>query len=69
MLYCFFQPRVLQVVPPVMVMFAKHPKVDDYDLSSVESIVCGAAPLSPEIEETVKNKLKLKCIHQGKCRN
>ena len=49
-----------------MVMFAKHPKVDEYDLSSVKTVFCGAAPLSPEIEETVKRKLNLSYIQQGK---
>ena len=49
-----------------MVMLAKHPKVSEYDLSSVKKIICGAAPLSAEIEETVKNKLNLTNIQQGK---
>ena len=49
-----------------MVMFAKHPKVDEYDLSSVKTVFCGAAPLSPEIEETVKRKINLSYIQQGK---
>ena len=62
----FFQPTTLQVVPPIMVLFAKHPKVNDYDLLSVNRVVCGAAPLSPEIEEAVKNKLNLKYVQQGK---
>ena len=62
----FFQPHTLHVVPPVMVMFAKHPKVSEYDLSSVKSIICGAAPLSGEIEEAVKIRMNLETIHQGK---
>ena len=49
-----------------MVMFAKHPKVSEYDLSSVKSIICGAAPLSGEIEEAVKIRMNLETIHQGK---
>ena len=49
-----------------MVLFAKHPKVSEYDLSSVERILCGAAPLSAEIEQAVKNKLHLRNIEQGK---
>ena len=57
---------MLHVVPPIMVMFAKHPLVSSYDLSSVKSIICGAAPLSAEIEEAVKQKLNLEVIHQGK---
>jgi acyl-coenzyme A synthetase/AMP-(fatty) acid ligase len=56
---------MLQVVPPVMVMFSKYPKVSEYDLSSIQSVVCGAAPLSQEIEDMVKRKLKLPCIIQG----
>ncbi|XP_060592777.1 luciferin 4-monooxygenase-like [Ruditapes philippinarum] len=48
-----------------MVMFAKYPKVADYDLSSIKVAVCGAAPLSKEIEDMVKEKLKIPCVHQG----
>lgn len=58
---------MLHVVPPVMVMLSKYPKVSEYDLSSVKMVVCGAAPLSQEIEEDVKTKLKLPCIIQGMC--
>lgn len=52
-----------------MVLFAKHPKVSEYDLSSVRRVVCGAAPLSAEVEEAVKNKLKLNYIQQSKFSN
>ena len=62
----YFQPITLHVVPPIMVMFAKHPKVNEYDLSSVKTVLCGAAPLSPEIEEAVKRKLSLDYIQQGR---
>ncbi|XP_052807546.1 uncharacterized protein LOC128241441 [Mya arenaria] len=60
-----YKPNLLQVVPPVMVLFSKYPKVANYDLSSVTQIICGAAPLSKEIEDTVKTKLNIQCIHQG----
>lgn len=36
-------------VPPVMVMLAKHPAVKKYDLSSVEVVGSGAAPLGREV--------------------
>ncbi|KAJ5676956.1 uncharacterized protein N7477_002589 [Penicillium maclennaniae] len=39
----------LILVPPVVVMLAKHPIVKKYDLSSVEVIGSGAAPLGREI--------------------
>ncbi|WAQ94549.1 LUCI-like protein [Mya arenaria] len=58
-------PTNLQLVPPIMVLLAKSPKVSEYDLSSVSQIACGAAPLSKEIEDLVKEKLKLPCIFQG----
>lgn len=60
-----YRPPSLEVVPPIMVMFAKHPKVSEYDLSSVKRILCGAAPLSAEIEEAVKTKLNLTNVQQG----
>ncbi|KAJ5975723.1 hypothetical protein N7481_009430 [Penicillium waksmanii] len=36
-------------VPPVMVLLAKHPAVRQFDLSSVESVGSGAAPLGREV--------------------
>ncbi|KAJ5682478.1 hypothetical protein N7462_005643 [Penicillium macrosclerotiorum] len=39
----------LTLVPPVVVMLAKHPAVKNYDLSSVESVGSGAAPLGREV--------------------
>ena len=60
-----FQPENLQVVPPIMVLFAKYPKVCEYDLSSVKRIVCAAAPLSAEIEDAVTKRLNVQEIQQG----
>jgi acyl-CoA synthetase (AMP-forming)/AMP-acid ligase II len=37
------------VAPPMVVALAKHPVVDDYDLSSLRWILSGAAPLSAEL--------------------
>lgn len=37
------------VAPPIVVALAKHPVVDKYDLSSLEQLVSGAAPLSAEL--------------------
>ncbi|KAE8420890.1 hypothetical protein BDV36DRAFT_292825 [Aspergillus pseudocaelatus] len=42
------------VVPPIVVALAKHPAVKQYDLSGVEDIGCGAAPLSREVCEQVQ---------------
>jgi 4-coumarate--CoA ligase len=46
-----FRIDSLVLVPPIVVALAKHPAVRSgkYDLSSVKSIACGAAPLRKEI--------------------
>lgn len=56
----------LMAVPPIMVMLAKSPLFDNYDLSSVKLITCGAAPLTTDTEEQVKKRFKNGlAIHQG----
>ena len=52
-----YKVTCLTVVPPIMVFLAKHPMVDQYDLSSLQNVFCGAAPLSAELEEEVRNRL------------
>ncbi|HEX9775190.1 MAG TPA: 4-coumarate--CoA ligase family protein [Actinomycetota bacterium] len=37
------------LVPPIILALAKHPLVDDYDLSSLKQIVSGAAPLGADL--------------------
>ena len=52
------------LVPPIAVLLAKHPAVEKYDLSSVENIGCGAAPLGRDVclqvERRLGNGLNLK---------
>lgn len=60
-----YKIEILSLVPPLMVFLAKHPMVDNYDLSSVKIIWCGAAPLSREIEEGVKKRLNNPEIRQA----
>jgi acyl-CoA synthetase (AMP-forming)/AMP-acid ligase II len=38
------------VVPPIVLALAKHPLVDQFDLSSLKFMLSGAAPLSAELE-------------------
>jgi acyl-CoA synthetase (AMP-forming)/AMP-acid ligase II len=38
------------LVPPIILALAKHPIVDKYDLSSLEVIMSGAAPLGQELQ-------------------
>lgn len=41
---------VLPAAPPVVLGLARHPAVDRYDLSSLEFVISGSAPLSAELE-------------------
>lgn len=41
----------IAVVPPIVLALAKHPLVDEYDLSSLVQVGSGAAPLSADIEK------------------
>jgi acyl-CoA synthetase (AMP-forming)/AMP-acid ligase II len=45
------------VVPPIVLALAKHPIVDEYDLSSLEYMNSGAAPLSAELEVACGERL------------
>lgn len=52
----------IQTAPPILVMLAKRPETDKYDLSSLVNILCGAAPLSKELQNEVSDKLNLKIV-------
>ena len=43
--------------PPLIVLLAKNPVVDNFDLSSLEFINSGAAPLGGDIQELVRNRI------------
>lgn len=43
----------IQTAPPLLVMLAKRLETRDYDLSSLRNILCGAAPLSKELQNDV----------------
>jgi 4-coumarate--CoA ligase len=52
----------LQVAPPILVMLSKRPETAKYDLSSVKNILCGAAPLSKELQNDVSKRFKLNIV-------
>jgi len=49
--------RRMWIVPPVALALAKHPLVDEFDLSSIEQIFSGAAPLGAELSNAVGERL------------
>nr|XP_039268067.1 4-coumarate--CoA ligase 1-like [Styela clava] len=51
-------------VPPMLLMFAKSPLLEKYDLSSLLTLKCGAAPLPREVASILSTKLKCQ-VAQG----
>lgn len=57
-----YRCSVAFLVPPLMVFLAKNELVDKYDLSKLKIIFSGAASLSKEIQQSVKDRLKSSLI-------
>ncbi|XP_055700377.1 uncharacterized protein LOC129800044 [Phlebotomus papatasi] len=54
------------MVPSMALFLAKSPLVMEYDLSSLEELICGGAPLSKELEDNVNSRISnLQGIRQG----
>jgi acyl-CoA synthetase (AMP-forming)/AMP-acid ligase II len=45
------------VAPPLVAAFARHPVVDGFDLSALELLGSGGAPLDPELERAAAERL------------
>ena len=45
------------VVPPIVLALARHPAVDEYELSSLRFVGCGAAPMGPELQREAADRL------------
>ena len=56
------RPRHILVAPPVAIALAKHPMVDRFDLSSVETLISAAAPLGVETAEAVGRRLGCRAV-------
>lgn len=54
----------LQIAPPILVMLSKRPETARYDLSSLKDCLCGAAPLSRELQNECQRRFKMQ-INQG----
>lgn len=50
------------IVPPIILALAKHPMVDDYDLSSLRDIWSGAAPLGADLEKEASERLGIPVV-------
>lgn len=54
----------LQIAPPILVMLSKRPETARYDISSVKDVLCGAAPLSRELQNECQKRFQMQ-INQG----
>jgi acyl-CoA synthetase (AMP-forming)/AMP-acid ligase II len=50
------------LVPPIILALAKHPVVEQYDLSNLKLIFSGAAPLSADLQEAVHHRLNITTV-------
>ncbi|KAF8633434.1 hypothetical protein AX17_004604 [Amanita inopinata Kibby_2008] len=55
-----YKITISMIVPPVLVVIARHPAVDKYDMSSLEALFSGAAPLGAALTEAVSKRLLAK---------
>ncbi|MCA0376717.1 MAG: AMP-binding protein [Gemmatimonadetes bacterium] len=56
--------RMANIVPPILLAFAKHPVVANYDLSALRYLFSGAAPLGSEVASAVEARLGV-TVRQG----
>jgi acyl-CoA synthetase (AMP-forming)/AMP-acid ligase II len=50
----------LQLAPPILVMLSKRPETKKYDISSVVHALCGAAPLSKELQNEIYRRFHIR---------
>ncbi len=53
------------VAPPIVLALAKHPLVEQYDLSSIRYLLSAAAPLDADLADACARRLGLPRVHQG----
>ncbi|GAB2291480.1 4-coumarate--CoA ligase 1, variant 2 [Dionaea muscipula] len=60
-----YKVTIAPFVPPIVLAIAKSPDLDNYDLSSIRTIMSGAAPMGKDLEDTVRAKLPKAILGQG----
>eukprot|EP00253_Pinus_taeda_P032762 PITA_32762 len=60
-----YKVTYLPIVPPIMIAIAKQNVVAQYDLSSLNEIISGAAPLDKDIMEECAKRIPQATINQG----
>ncbi|KAF7154219.1 hypothetical protein RHSIM_Rhsim01G0006200 [Rhododendron simsii] len=60
-----YRVTIAPFVPPIVLAIAKSPVVDNYDLSSIRTVMSGAAPMGKELEDKVKAMFPNAKLGQG----
>ena len=60
-----YKINCLHLVPPLVLFLAKHPSVDKYDISCIDSIMSGAAPLGGDTVKSAHERVGCRLIRQG----
>ncbi|KAK9715517.1 hypothetical protein RND81_06G170300 [Saponaria officinalis] len=60
-----YKITIAPFVPPIVLAIAKNVDVGNYDLSSVRTILSGAAPMGKDLEDAVRAKLPNAKLGQG----
>ncbi|MGH8647434.1 MAG: AMP-binding protein [Gammaproteobacteria bacterium] len=53
-----YKINAMTAVPTILSLMLNHPAVDSYDLSSLQAVGCGAAPLPPEVLQAFVRRFK-----------
>ncbi|GDY29485.1 4-coumarate--CoA ligase family protein [Gandjariella thermophila] len=59
-----YRTNRVYIAPPIAVALAKHPIIDSYDMSAVDIVFSGAAPLDEELAHAVAGRLGCR-VRQG----
>ncbi|KAK6732333.1 hypothetical protein RB195_016613 [Necator americanus] len=62
-----YKPKLLMLVPPILLLLTKHPMTSNYDLSSFQFVLSGAAPAGKDLCDEFLNKYKhVRYLAQGR---
>lgn len=55
-----YQNTIIPGVPPLVLFLAKHPLVDNYDLTSIKDMITGAAPIGADVMRAASERARCK---------
>lgn len=55
----FYKISIAYVVPPIVLLLAKHPLVEKFDLRSLRMMHSAAAPLTQDLIDMIYSRLKV----------